>query len=880
MGNSMCKSQPPNGRSRNSLEEFFAGCSNFCSCPSGISSHRNYHWKKQVIETRPPYLGAHTTSTKWHQATTLTSTQPLKQRHDMIGNKPPVPPPRKKRLLQKARSYEDVVDVRVCKKDGFKDVFGNLDRQTTSTSHSHIYDLEHPRNKPELEDDDDDMEKCKSLNFKSIHIGNKKSDKFFGENLSDSLSNEPYFPEEESILTRKQDDNEGNEKDALDMFVEKNVQKVEKTKTEVDKTDNEDRLSENLDKKAAFLMTMLDNYNDKKAKNDEDDDERYRGMVPVEEEIIVPKKKITRCICDETDHLLHHLRHDECKSHEELHNHKKDHHTNAELVEKVDKKDVATETPPLKPKRDLTLYRKSLELSESVPVLIEKTPSPPSRRKKSMSNSREELNATNLSLSSSNVSKANENPSPERSESPNSILTKDLVNQLVNHAFPHYMDIEDIQHNVMDGSAAVSERMSKLKERKISLNRKISTDSSHSNQTNMSNEIPNSPGPFTSTEKLSLGFRDVTISPLSFKEEPVRVDAMSTRMSVSPEKEEKKSVTPDKEEKKRVTPEKEENVSIETKKLSSVQEKEEQPSQGATHKIIENQRKEERIPANLLLDEDGANFIEELIRHQHFNSTEDVINEIYKNQGNIVHEFHRFLEDELNKEENIAKLNAVKKSPEIEIKEETKITPIIKLEESIEDQSIDLVSNSASSETSSEASTIKNLSDSEDHYTLRRDSVNELETWFSPHNPDFPSIAETHMDLVSSSGSSCSDNASTIRAMSISDAEDEGEIPELLYNNHLNKAKEAHSIDNRRESIEDVDIWFTQHLDLPHTDLSQSLVNEDAKKADFLSYDAVKLYPFGQPRERHLSLTDEFFNSHESKDQKSVKRSNSEPESN
>lgn len=782
-------------------------------------------------------MGSHTTSTKWQQATTLTSDQPLKQQHliSVNGDKPPVPPPRKKRVLKKARSYEDVLDIQFNKKAGFKDVFGepvSLERQTTSTSHNHIYDLDNNHD----------------TSVNSLKIGNKKTDKFFGENLSDSLSNEPYVPEE-SILSRAS----GNDKDELDMFVETNVQKVEQRALAADKIRDEERLSDNLDKKAAFLMTMLDSY-DEKNKMLNDDDERYRGMVPVEEEIIVPKKRITRCICDETDHLLHHLRHDECKEHG-----KED-----ESAKKLEKKDVATETPPVKPKRDLTLYRKSQEISDSMPESLDRTPSPPLRRKKSLNNSKEGLNEKLLSVAASEPI-----TQPERSDSPNSILTKDLMDQIVQHAFPHYLDIEDMQQDsYIDGSTAVSEKISKLKERKTSLNRKVSTDSSHSNHSNLTNqELPSSPGPFSTAEgKVFLGCRDVTISPLSFKEEPVRVDS-PTRKSVSPEKDANR------------------------KKCVFI---EHQPPrfEKASSPLKESVNFETRRPVNLEeeashhLQDDGVNMLEELIRHQQFNTTEDVINEIYKNQSNIVYEFQRFLEDELSKEENSAKLEALK---DTKVKEEAANIKHLPAE-TIESQTIDLVSNSTGSETSSEASTIKNMSDTEtdvlhnisDSTQLRRDSVTDLDNWLSPNHSEFPNISETHLDLISSS--SDSDNASTIRALSIGDPEDDDQIPELIHNHHLIKAKnEDNLLEHRRESIEDVDIWFTQHLDLPHTDLSQSMVNEDAKKADFLTYDAAKLYPFGQPRERHMSLTDEFFTKpgdqqkeERTKDEKTVKRSNSE----
>ncbi|XP_063699377.1 uncharacterized protein LOC134829981 [Culicoides brevitarsis] len=792
MGNSLCKSQPPN-RSRNPFEELWAGCTNFCSCPSGISSPRNHHWKKQTINPQTPYLGSHTSATKWHQASTLTCNQPLRQNHPSCFDKAPVPPPRKKRTLQRSRSYEDVVDVKLVKKDGFKDVFGEpvaLERQRTSASHNHIYHL-------------DETESNKSGN--SLKIGNKKSDKFFGENLSDSLSNERYSPEAAGILSATQ-------KDELDMFVEKNVSKVDQDRN----SDVEERLSDSLNKKAAFLMTMLDESPDKKKfpEPDDDDEERYRGMIPVEEEIIVPKRKITKCICDETDHLLHHLRHGECHKH--THKHEIEENPD-ELKKLIEKKDVATETPPIKPKRDLNLYRKSLDLEDEILKKDEKTspeeeiPDVPMRRGKQVQN---------------------------------------LMEQLVQHTLPHYMDIvEDNLHSCIDGSAAVSEKISKLKERKIS-------------------KVSNSEQPTTPVveEKVVLGCRDVTISPLHFNEErkstsPVEVltEKESVEKEKSPEKSLEKEKSPEKSPEREIIQEKVEKlVETEPKKVTEAS-----PEPKSDPKPVEDEEKirpEKKM--SVRLQDDGVNQLEELIRHQQFNTTEDVINEIYKNQTNIVYEFQRFLEDELNKEENAAKLEKVKSTND----------------ELLENQSLDLVSNSTASETSSEASTIKNLSDNESdihpsNYKLRRESVDDLDKWFA-QDSQFPNLADTHFDLVSTDSSS--DNASTVRAISSSSEDEADQYPELLRNRHLKKTKE---LENRRESIEDVDNWFTQHLDVPNVNLSQSLVNEDAKKAEFSNYDG-KLYPFGQPRERQMSLTDEFFAieaAEEAKNrQKGVRRSNSE----
>lgn len=109
---------------------------------------------------------------------------------------------------------------------------------------------------------------------RKLKVGNKKTDKFFGESLSDHLSDEPIEAE------------------------------VEEKKSSKDETDR----SSTSDKKLFFLLNMLE--------QEHMEEEKYKGKVPVEEPLFIAKKKeIKKHICDDEDHL-----------HEHLHKHEKEDH--------------------------------------------------------------------------------------------------------------------------------------------------------------------------------------------------------------------------------------------------------------------------------------------------------------------------------------------------------------------------------------------------------------------------------------------------------------------------------------------------------------------------------------------------------------------------
>lgn len=204
---------------------------------------------------------------------------------------PPVAPPRKRRSTLKKgstlpTSFESIPN------GGFKDVFtnGGASRVLTYDDIEYIDRDENVRQtRAEVEQDE--------ARDRKLKVGNKKTDKFFGESLSDHLSDEPVVAEEAS-----------------------------QTAEGVNTSDETDRSSTS-DKKLFFLMNMLD--------QEHADEEKYKGKEPVEEPLFVAKKKeVKPHICDDDDHM-----------HAHFHSH-----------EKHEKESDHAVAPP-KPDRDFSKYQ-------------------------------------------------------------------------------------------------------------------------------------------------------------------------------------------------------------------------------------------------------------------------------------------------------------------------------------------------------------------------------------------------------------------------------------------------------------------------------------------------------------------------------------------
>lgn len=134
--------------------------------------------------------------------------------------------------------------------------------------------------------DNEMQNSTQSLPSRKLKVGNKKSDKILGESLSDHLSDEPVDSPPSPASTAD----------------------------EIDKSISSPSMT---DKKLSFLMDMLVEEQQKQANNqsnqldksrddgedDDDDDEFYKNKTPVDEPLFVARKKITRHICDDDEHI-------------------------------------------------------------------------------------------------------------------------------------------------------------------------------------------------------------------------------------------------------------------------------------------------------------------------------------------------------------------------------------------------------------------------------------------------------------------------------------------------------------------------------------------------------------------------------------------------
>lgn len=388
----------------------------------------------------------------------------------------PVAPPRRKRS---SLALSTILVPDENKPGGFKEVFGDLLKQRHCSSDNSLNkssysiddftdfskDLSNESTSTANEND------IRSLKRRISKVGNKKSDKFFGENLSDCLSDEP-ITSESPILSEKMDEKcqqssgyESQVCDALDAFVEKNVSSsseeystnqstlssmqptseqrkhfkmtdeppppplpVQTEPKSIDEpqslpTSNDKRSS--MDKRAEFLMTLLEGYNkdtesivssnaeqpdativapkrkqtkgikenhtssqqddglssvddiekqirpvesissapksekrvyfafqEKTEKHPESIDETdfYANMKPVEEPVIVPKRKVYKHICHDDEHM-HDIMHTDVSTE----------------VHAVNATNTSIDTvSPKKPARDFTKYGKSQTLPNGI----------------------------------------------------------------------------------------------------------------------------------------------------------------------------------------------------------------------------------------------------------------------------------------------------------------------------------------------------------------------------------------------------------------------------------------------------------------------------------------------------------------------------------
>lgn len=442
------------------------------------------------------------------------------------SNRTPVAPPRKKRLstlsLQQkgatmpANSSANPNAV----KNGFKDVFGPLHRSSLNgidkvDALKEIY----PKAESCI-----DIAHCEARERESkLKIGNRKSDKFFGVGLSDSLSDEPVVVD----------------------VTEKTVLRVYSTVESQAEDSQHQKSSNSLDRKAEFLMAMLDG----------EDEKLYKDQSPIEEPVFVARKRSHKCPCEDKFHVHEKSEEEKARAPEII-----------EMREKTESTHIYAEIGPKKPERDFTKYRNSMEELESHIEVVkpqveeivkteverplrlkkfvsrENLPSPPEtpKRKSNVFNqtgsqpstptiniqSMEFVTSTPNAIDQAMINrklattppKSPKTPSPRlernifygsseaenvydheisedniehkkikpftKADSSNSFLTREIMDKLMNNAYGfdnyHPEDFKDHGHD--DGSNLVAPTSKVVNARKISAHRKISTDSCQSEE--------------------------------------------------------------------------------------------------------------------------------------------------------------------------------------------------------------------------------------------------------------------------------------------------------------------------------------------------------------------------------------------------------------
>lgn len=355
---------------------------------------------------------------------------------------PPIAPPRKKRATLKKGSTLPSTFPHDMVPNGFKDVFGTniykddnidcidyIDKEENSLQGRSVYD--EGTLTPE----------------RKLKIGNKKSDKFFGESLSDHLSDEVVLPIQEKELS-----------------------------TEDSKHITDKNLS-------SFLMNMLDDI------RNAEDEEKYKGQIPVDEPPCIARKREIKHICDDDDNHIH--------SHTI---HPKNDHDHAPPKPERDFTKFKSSTPNIDD--EIIIETPSIEKVENIQAKVrvkrvisrENLPSPPATplRKKGIPISSTTPTIT-IETSDASIKSQNKNEKAQQltneQQNDENITTK-LVDLVINKAYGmsdfnyHPEDFSHHTHN--DGSNLVTPT-SKLAVRKISTPRKISTESAPSFDNEMIN---------------------------------------------------------------------------------------------------------------------------------------------------------------------------------------------------------------------------------------------------------------------------------------------------------------------------------------------------------------------------------------------------------
>ncbi|XP_053684579.1 uncharacterized protein LOC128734407 [Sabethes cyaneus] len=853
MGNILCK-EPKNNNSQRPGKMFnYFGSA---VCPSGIGKS-----KPGINKT---YLGRHVLETNskpdahgnWHSSTLVVPDGA----DSNIIDRPPVAPPRKKRATLERGVPPSSLKV----KNGFKDVFGpdsrraSHDVQMTKSASTDVardtvdeglqgrsqscYEIDAkvdafsdfsiiPTN-TELEKPEIKIRSATNIADRAAKVGNRKSDRLLGENLSASLSFEPVVTERRRSSKKGMDD-----LDKIDKFIETNVFNVrseitdrknslgrdkkelsrENSPTQPKVLENKGSESDqekerklikyiddtvgkenNLGKKAEFLMAMLEDY----------PEDQYLGMVPVEEPIIVPRKRKSRHICDDTDHM-----------HDMLHKHEKENEPAKVLITT----EASIETPPRKPNRDFGKYLIAMngysdsDESNSAKVIRKQrplnrktlpTPPPPRKLPKSLSETQLRLGLVNTATieqtdDSENkkahsprtlkriismptnanliIKQATGSPTPPlvKSNSSSSFLIKDL--QKAHLAMGNFIP-EDHRFNAAD---ELVKPKSRLKTRKIS----IKSNESSSTATPTQETIP---------PKFTIGSREVVRS----SSKPVKADPPEVPRR-------KRTLT----------------------------------EESNHHPLLKPVTRKQPLPKEILGYDLGTFMVSSQALHHH--DIASVIEMVYsacESEENFIKEFQKYLEDAITEEVN----DPNSKYPEsAKLREKIKSKENVKKPEEVEDKLEDIKIDLVGSDDSNKSSDIDDCFD-----------------------PEFEKIEKTELndhltEIVEVKNSPRSDSKGSVDDVNdwFESGSEVGSVVEGSDKLGSMVSVKSHGPRmGRRESIEDMDDWFKNHIELFPAKETLIGVRKQRRGSDgLLTYDTSRQYPFGSAKHRRDSLSAEMF---------------------
>lgn len=217
----------------------------------------------------------------------------------------------------------------------------------------------------------------------------------------------------------------------------------------------------------------------------DDDDEKYRGMTPIEEPLIVPRRRITKHICDGGDHDHHIKKHIDSNSHP-LNALNKSENKENEPNSSSNDMDIeqyiimqVTQSSPEKPKRDFSSVteRSNQKRDEhSAPTTPKENairfPGKPVPATRVRHLSQDSLMPKTITSTPNDGADSLEHLKKYTSQQ--SFFTQDLLNQLSDRIYGFQDDPFDPSDTCDDGSAKYTPN-SKLTTRKISVHRKEST---------------------------------------------------------------------------------------------------------------------------------------------------------------------------------------------------------------------------------------------------------------------------------------------------------------------------------------------------------------------------------------------------------------------